>query len=517
MAKLKLAVVDDEISGRNMIKSLLEDNPDYEVLESFSCGVDALRWLRDNDVDILLCDMELPDISGVELMHSIRELREFLPIIVISSFDNFDYVRGSLINGAANYLLKHELTKEYLLSVLNEVRDRYRISTEQGRNGRKIGHCITDPEEYRADHIRELMDGGAVCFADSGICILAVSPDYLFPLNTIPSVYMKTIMNVIEDILAQILGREYPYLIFRQENGHIIVLVSFAEFNSTLYIMNAMKHLVKRMSKQSSLLLSLTMTIIAEDIPSSLETAVEKSLVMERQLKDKLYLGTNRIQLFQKNSGLTYTDRDLPEAFWRELSFDLSSGCPRSEVTIREMLEWMKKERLPLDKIRAAVKKILTLISETYADAVDDMAFLRVGLSEIMEQFQDELRAACEKMFEIRIKEKGAYSKSVAGAIIFIEQNYTGEVSLEACADRLSIGYSTLSRAFKRETGKGFVEYLNDCRIMHAKSMMIRGEMPIREIVKQAGFGNYNYFFRVFKDAEGMTPAEFLEQTGGKA
>ena len=131
MAKIKLMIVDDELISRNTIKKLLEKNESYEVVADFSDGKAALDWLRGNDIDILLCDMQMPGMNGVELIRMIHVINEFLPVIAISAFDNFDYVRGSLVNGAANYLLKHELTRKHLISALDQARDKYKIVPEE--------------------------------------------------------------------------------------------------------------------------------------------------------------------------------------------------------------------------------------------------------------------------------------------------------------------------------------------------------------------------------------------------
>ena len=127
MEKIKLALVDDEMTSRNAVKKILEGNDTYEVAADFQNGKTALEWLRKNSIDILLCDMQMPEMDGVELMRLVHIIDEYLPVIAISGFDDFNYVRGSLINGAANYLLKHEITQEKLLYALDQVRERYRI------------------------------------------------------------------------------------------------------------------------------------------------------------------------------------------------------------------------------------------------------------------------------------------------------------------------------------------------------------------------------------------------------
>ena len=76
-------------------------------------------------------------------------------------------------------------------------------------------------------------------------------------------------------------------------------------------------------------------------------------------------------------------------------------------------------------------------------------------------------------------------------------------------ASEIGVSYSYLSRKFKEECGQGFSDYLNQLRIENAKQLIEAGDSNIKEIVNQVGFNNYNYFFKVFKDSEGMTPSEY--------
>lgn len=106
-------------------------------------------------------------------------------------------------------------------------------------------------------------------------------------------------------------------------------------------------------------------------------------------------------------------------------------------------------------------------------------------------------------------EEKQSYTMPVAKVIEYIKQNYTKDISLEKCAELVGSSYTYLSREFKKETGMRFVEYLNRQRINKAKSLLIRNDISMKEIVELSGFRNYNYFFKVFKESEGTTPSEF--------
>ena len=93
MEKIQLVLVDDELSSRNTIKKYLEENDIYEIIADFKNGKTALDWLRKNSVDILLCDMQMPEMNGVELMRNVHIINEYLPVIAISGFDDFNFVR----------------------------------------------------------------------------------------------------------------------------------------------------------------------------------------------------------------------------------------------------------------------------------------------------------------------------------------------------------------------------------------------------------------------------------------
>ena len=76
MEKIQLVLVDDELSSRNTIKKYLEENDIYEIIADFKNGKTALDWLRKNSVDILLCDMQMPEMNGVELMRNVHIINE---------------------------------------------------------------------------------------------------------------------------------------------------------------------------------------------------------------------------------------------------------------------------------------------------------------------------------------------------------------------------------------------------------------------------------------------------------
>ena len=508
MEKIKLAVIDDELLSRNMIKKLLQGSESFEVVADFADGKSAVDWLRLNEIDILLCDMQMPEMNGVDLLRVIRVIHEYLPVVVISAFDNFDYVRGSLVNGAANYLLKHELTREGLLDVLEQVREKYHIEPRQKAACRRTGYCIYDREEYSEEGIERLIREQKIQFGGGSYSVLAISPDYRFSGRLNPEEFKADACSAVKDILAQILGSEYPFIIFQTRKFHLLVLICFREVKSTLYMMNILKQLVTRLQKQIIRILDLTSTIGVGSVHAQLAGALLESEEMDDCLEDKLYLGGNRLISAPVMRKMSYGTGDIPEALLRQMEFEWESDGAVELSTLNDFFDRMERERMPQKKVAESCLEMMRRLK--MGETVEQMRLSeRIRGYEIFELLREDVMDFMNRERIAAEKERYRYSALVNQVMEFAWKHYKEDISLEQCAVTLGVSYTYLSRAFKQDTGMRFVEYLNERRVNRAKGLLIRGELPMKEVAQQSGFRNYNYFFKVFKEMTGMKPGEF--------
>ena len=510
--KIKIAIVDDELTSRNTIKSYLENDKLYEVVADFSDGKTAIEWLRANEVDILLCDMQMPEMNGVEMMRLIHVINEYLPVIVISGFDDFNYLRGSLINGAANYLLKHELTREKLLEALEQVRDKYRIVPEERNIQYRTGYCILDEKAFTAENIREMTDSEKIDFNYNHLTAIAIGPDYVIPDGVKPKEYKTDICKAIQDMLSQILGNEYKYLVHIKKNNHLILLISFYHVSSTLYIMNVIKNLTERLQRLAVRMLDITLTIAYSDAQMELESAIMQIDKLEAILGDKLYLGGNRIIPQLLNKEIRYHDGDIEENLWKQLEFELDHHTNESVNLLKDIFSKAEGQRVTHEKICEICDQCLSILSsKNYIKDEERTHILeRIREYEFFEQFKITILELYSRKLYAEAKEANVYSPLINKVVKYIQANFTSDISLEKCAEYVDTSYTHLSREFKKETGMRFVEYLNQLRINKAKSLLIRNDVTMKDIVEQAGFRNYNYFFKVFKESQGITPSEFM-------
>lgn len=513
MEKIRLALVDDELTSRNMIKKYLEQNEEYEVAADFQDGKAALEWLRKNSVDILLCDMQMPEMDGVELMRSVHIIDEFLPIIAISGFDDFNYVRGSLINGAANYLLKHELTQKNLLYVLDQVREKYRIVPEGKEIRYQRGYCIYDKEEFQEDRIREMAEKERIRFNCHNVIPVAVSPDYKFPEGVNAAEYKQDISKAVIDMMNQILGTQYEYIIYVSRRQHLFLLISFSGETSTLFMLNTITNLANRLQRQILRMLDITVTVISGNVNRDIRQALEETAVLEGLILDKLYLGGNRVASVVVARKLVYSEEEIPKSLWNQLQFELANRMKGGMDTLAEIMDGMEKNRLIYDKMIRVCTELAGLLRECGFAKEEDIrqVLKRMKEYEEYEQLRTEVLEMYQKYFYQSLQEASCkYSPQVEQAVAYIARNYTEDISLEKCAEITGVSYTYLSREFKKETGMRFVEFLNHQRVNRAKSLLIRNDIAVKKVAELSGFRNYNYFFKVFKEIEGVTPSEFL-------
>ena len=96
----------------------------------------------------------------------------------------------------------------------------------------------------------------------------------------------------------------------------------------------------------------------------------------------------------------------------------------------------------------------------------------------------------------------------------YIEENFRRDISLDDVSREVDISPYYFSKLFKQETGRNFIEHLTEIRLKNARDLLQNSQLSIKEICVQSGYSDPNYFSRIFKKYEGVTPSEFRERLG---
>jgi len=502
MKKYSLAIIDDDLVARNTIKSYLEGSV-YQVVREFQSPKNAFEWLRSNDVSLLLCDMKMPQINGVELIEMIRLIHPYIPIIVISNFEDFEFARGCIRNNVSEYLLKSSITKNKLLSVLDQVREQYHMKESEFNSENPI--FFDSGDEFSFDHITALIADKTLVFEPDWSIPLLLSLDYPIKENTNWKEYRKDNCTVFIDIIQEVLGTSVPYFIHQEKNNLVMLFLSFSFENRDPSMMQKiLGKFREKLRRKVFRLLDLSITIIEGkpgDLTSSL--AQTKELLIVEKAKIHWAKGSTVSLPYLVKDGIEKTFFAVGFLDVLQCSFLYFDNQLMQDV-VDAIFNELDKQSCQKTEIILVSKKILALLAipsaDTYLMQIQHLSTLH---DFILQECTQQMAASEDKARKI-------YPSSIFCLMKTVETNYQQNLSLEKYADSLQLSYTYLSREFKEKTGFRFVEFVNLVKINRAKFLLLRHMYTMKQIVDLAGFKNYNYFFKVFKDAEHLTPIEYI-------
>ena len=122
---LEVLLVDDDLLILDDLATIIDwEANGFKVVASVYNGNQALDYIKKHHVDIVIADIEMPQLNGLAFIKKLNSLYSSIETILLTSFSKFDYAREAISLGVHNYLLKHELTDEILLKNLNEVKQK---------------------------------------------------------------------------------------------------------------------------------------------------------------------------------------------------------------------------------------------------------------------------------------------------------------------------------------------------------------------------------------------------------
>jgi two-component system response regulator YesN len=537
----QVLLVDDEPLVRNNLSTLINFRKHgFEICGEAHNGVMALALIEQSPPHIAIIDVNMPEMNGVELNRMIKERYPAIKTIMLSSFDDYDYVRDCLKNGSIDYLLKHRLDGATLIDMLNKavlaLRQENRLLED--RNDQKAMAERMNPvliRGYIADLVRRKPQSAqeleafarknglypqTVSYAAASLQIVP----FLLLTQSCSDVQTNRLVQQAVEIMQQSLGdiqeRTAAYL----ENGRMVVVFSFKERSEHAAASEA-DRMMSKLRHALELFLNLKCVYAVGHLCSSLSLLGTSYGSAERlldfspgeELTGQANGGGNGI--YGQRVSLT-----IEEQKQLLLSIEMldKDGMQRLILSVFDSIKGQPNHshsvQMIISELLHIADKVLKKWLPQHGSAMDRLpARSELGRLDSVGEMEQWLQAFYASLLSL-LKEThavGPYSRHVSQAIGFILERYSGSVTLELAADAISLNPSYLSRKFKEETKSTFSEYLNRIRIDAARKLLENGQYSLKQISSQAGFSSYNYFFRVFKEMTGVTPQTYLNGLGG--
>lgn len=535
----KIVIVDDEVLVRANIKMLLAGCEDeFFICGEASNGAEALEILDKLLPDVVITDMKMPVLDGLALSAKIKNQYPKTAIIALSNYDDYEYVRGTLQNGAIDYILKHNLNRTNLFEALrkaNEFREKNKVPHSDHPDKEVENNLIA----LRKKFIIQLLTGfysddaevqSHILMLDiklgaKNIIPIAMSIDGYFDTNKHlknRNVVEYAIMNITNEILKDF-GKG---VICNVSDTIFCILISFQETSSKNIIDDKINSILWRIQSSLKQFINVSANFVVGNIcsnfkalPSSYEEAEQcilNGVCYDRKAVTKIY------DHQKYNRKLTGLDLDCENQLLNAVK---AGNTSQLNTTVEYIFSEIERKKLDVTSSQIIFTDMLSIASRickqydiepssVYGSSMSIIEFLSTSnIEKIKVHFQNLFGKIAT---EIPSNPQKISSPYIRTAVEYIQNNYSKNISQQMIADEIGISSTYLSTLFKNEMSIGFTEYLTNLRLDQAKTLFKTGNHKIREVGELCGFYDYFYFFKVFKKKFGITPNEYLKRKGQK-
>ncbi|MGB9662287.1 MAG: response regulator [Moorellaceae bacterium] len=536
---LRLLVVDDEPLERQAIRYLLEKmRPQYQVVAEGRDGAEAVTLGQQVRPDVVLMDIKMPVMDGLEAGKLLRDLLPDTRVIFVTAYDEFSYAQEAIALGASQYLLKPVAGEELvsLLDGLAEEIERERRAKEENQKLRvaleemmpliRLGFVMDliaghiGPEEIRARAeflgLRRLPNLVMLVAVDS-------SSDRTDRMSEVEwQLLKKRVLRIIEDTVSS-----WPEaVVVPGLKDEFILVLPGDHLADRQAVRKAALLLGEKICASIRRLTPLTVTVgigRPADNPFSLARSyAEAAAAAEYRI---LYGGD---QVIHADDVTVLPRSRQPFASPSEEQLALSIRLGDKEGAWRHLNQVMA-EVMIRQEVRPPVLKMkfLELISLTARSALEAGAdpeeiaeitlagsseFMSLeSLAEVQAKIGEKLSILVAKVIEAREQRN---TSLIDKAAMFIQKNYHRDLSLEEVAQHVHLSPCYFSRLFKQMKGENFIDYLTRIRLEAAKDLLKNTDLSVAEIAERVGYRDPRYFGQVFKKQEGCTPTAFRKMGG---
>lgn len=537
---LKLLIADDEVFVRFGIKSTIDwRSLGFDIVGDAEDGLKALEMARSERPDVVLTDIMMPKMNGLELIKALKSEMPQTKIVVLSCYKDYEYVREAMqLWGAVDYLFKLTMHPDELAAVMTKVRG---IIEEEKAKQRETSELRTHLNENMSDArsrlLNDVLDRSVtgestlesrfrklrLPFVPGAFAVFCMVIDDFDKVvkqrNKFGDVNLLifTICNVVEETLQND-GRSC--VVFYRKDGEFGILAQVDgvgdPFREDLE-RSLQGQLLPTFRKYLNLTVSFGIGAAAErlsDIPDAYRaaaSAVEYRIyesggdvfraAPEGPVAGKPYFDAKAEQKLR-----SLLESESPEEA-KAFVFTLLDAI-RTERRLRPALVYAELKEL-MGTFSSVLRQYNGSLSELH-DAEGQLPWESLSrlptLLRIREWFEPFLDRYSAYLGELRGRR---YGREIAKAVQYIHERYRESVRLKDVANHVHISDTYLSSMFKKETGEYFTDYLNAYRIGKAKELLRSGGHTVNEVSELVGYASLSYFSRVFKQLEGISPAEF--------
>ena len=525
---IKALLVDDEV---NILKNLMIVIPwedmQVEIVGTARNGAEALELVKQHNPDLILSDIRMPVMDGLEFLTELRKLGNTSEVLMLTGYQEFEYARIALQNRVRDYILK-PINYDELEVTIRRVADNIRSSRKEKKmEERRIGKMISLAYE-------KMMFDVIMGFSSANSGYFLIDDDiqldqlvYTMLLIDLDGYAQRTVTwtdnerklwnfavrNVLQDALQE---DWLKYAVHQTREGEWCLVLQFYkdQYDVTEEAVARWADAIQRAVK-AHVKMTVSVAWDSNPIPLAGLSAMYKRLqrmlllhpcveqhvsVMESTVAQQIDMGSEWQLVEEIVSGMKHNDRAKVDQGLNDLLNHLMVMSEQSIVRAEKFLHYIIIHLL-------REMRELELLSKQEEETVWKKLQYTVSLKDLLAVITDLLN----KTKEHAMNKKSSEMLMIA-AKDYIQRNLGSDIGKDEISDYLGISSSYFSLLFKNHFGETFVEYVTKQRMELAKSMLAVTDKSITQIGHMVGYTERRYFSKVFQKFTGMAPSEYRER-----
>lgn len=526
----RMILADDELVILKSMSKILEwKQYDFEVCGVAENGEEVLEMIPALNPDLIITDVMMPRLNGIELAKQIRDNFSNIEVVVLSGYDEFDYAQSAIRAGVVEYLTK-PMKKEELIAALERVKnrlDRKKIMAENMEHLKKevqrqipivknqyfcgLINGVNEPESTILNKIKNF--GSKL----QGYSYLLCAFELDYRIDESYDVCKHEMLWVQMNMIAEqvIMNEIQRWEHFKQGNKLYYIMEPRNENCNTKVLEDMLTEIIKEFKTLSGESISVGISGKYEEYGKLCQAARE----CEISLEERCNTGDNSC-IFYEDVKLTAHKNHIYNRDLLNTIISKMHALNQNEVVllINGMYEELKKENALYPQFYG---QTILLLVEIYNFAVVSnpevqkevwQKITSLGDYKTAESLRNLTIKTVERVMPEVRQEKESKGRDLIIAIEdYVQQNMDKEISLQEIADAVHISKSYLCSIFKRECGETFFNYLTAARINKAKELLKKTKHKVYVIAGMVGYQDYAYFAQVFKKSVGITAKEYRE------
>ena len=524
LKKLKVLLADDEERICKMLSKLIDtEDLNLEIIGMAYDGEELLNKITEERPDIVVTDISMPKMTGIDVIKSVSKLNISCKFIIISGFRQFDYAYSALKYDVVDYLLK-PVEQDDLNAALGKIAWQIRHKTDALPEGnthsihnyfllKGIKTFLTAPQSLSSINATFRMN-----FHKGMFQVVLLRIDSLGKLRSLPE-NPGSLHGEVQNLIKQYTGDLCDEIVSTNDWDDIIAVLNYPEDRFEA-VQAKLKEMFQVARKTIEMFGGVTATMCVGSAYADVNLIEKSKLEATDTAWKRMDRGIGKI---------LYADEKSPEH-----GLSLNPFISGIEKKVQKSFETLNPEEftdaieelfsLPkYDLSNRKVKSFVRGIPEMFFDQNESIVSQLNNSKQIAKEIRYEMRmvtsfSACKStliknitglMEESRDFIHNRNTKPVRQAMEYVKKNYASQIHLDDVAGEVCLSSVYFSSVFKKETGQNFVDFLTGYRMEVAKKLLKNSNLNVKEIAYSVSYTDTRYFSKLFKKNVGLKPSDY--------